>query len=259
MNKKVTDQIVFSAVLAAMLVAGTPLFALESDAAIDSTYKQTYVYRTYLKDDSISADAKDGVVTLTGTVADGYNRALAQDTAECLPGVVRVENKLATKAEVDAKNADMWMGRKVKLALMFHRNVSVANTIVKVKGGVVTLTGEASSMAQKELTTQYAGDIDGVTEVRNAMTVAAMETPADRTMSEKLDDASVTALVKSALLTHRSTSAVNTKVVTRDGVVMLTGIANNAAEKSLVTKLVGDIHGVTSVENQMTIKDIVTN
>jgi len=65
--------------------------------------------------------------------------------------------------------------------------------------------------------------------------------------------------VKSSLLSHRSTSALKTKVSTTDGVVTLTGIAKNAAEKSLVTKLVTDIDGVTSVVNDMTIAVPVAN
>jgi osmotically-inducible protein OsmY len=55
------------------------------------------------------------------------------------------------------------------------------------------------------------------------------------------------------LLSHRSTSAVKTKVTTTDGVVTVSGEAKNAAEKSLVTKLVTDIDGVSSVVNNMTI------
>jgi osmotically-inducible protein OsmY len=77
---------------------------------------------------------------------------------------------------------------------------------------------------------------------------------AERTAGEKIDDASITAQVKTALMTHRSTSALKTKVTTRDGEVTLTGIAKNAAEKSLVTKLITDIQGVTSVKNQMTVE-----
>jgi len=258
MKRKSIGKIMYTAAVAAMFITGTPLGALESDQAIDASLKQTYVYRTYLKDDAIRVATKDGVVTLTGTVADRSNRDLAQDTAECMPGVIRVDNQLETKAEVDAESADAWMSKKVKLALLFYRNVSVVNTTVEVKDGVVTLSGEATSEAQKDLTAQYAGDIEGVVEVKNLMTVAETPEPAERTVGEKLDDASVTALVKSALLINRSTSAVNTEVVTRNGQVMLTGIAENEAEKSLVTKLVGDIHGVTSVRNQMTVKNTIT-
>ena len=75
----------------------------------------------------------------------------------------------------------------------------------------------------------------------------------DATISDKIDDASITAQVKSSLLSHHSTSAIHTGVSTTDGVVTLTGIAKNEAEKSLVTKLATDINGVTSVINNMTI------
>jgi osmotically-inducible protein OsmY len=77
-------------------------------------------------------------------------------------------------------------------------------------------------------------------------------------MGEKIDDASITAQVKSSLLSHRSTSALKTKVETTDGVVTLSGIAKNAAEKSLVTKLVTDVNGVSSVVNNMTIDTTLT-
>ena len=108
-------------------------------------------------------------------------------------------------------------------------------------------------MAQKELTTEYAQDVEGVKEVKNKMTVAKTPAEPDETIGEKIDDASITAQVKMSLLSHRSTSALKTKVETTDGVVTLTGIAKNAAEKSLVTKLVTDINGVTSVKNNMTV------
>jgi len=58
-----------------------------------------------------------------------------------------------------------------------------------------------------------------------------------------------------SLLFHRSTSAINTKVETNNGVVTLSGKARNAAEKDLVTKLVNDVTGVKSVKNQMTIEE----
>jgi osmotically-inducible protein OsmY len=124
---------------------------------------------------------------------------------------------------------------------------------VYVKDGVVTLQGEASSVAQKELTTEYAKDIDNVKEVKNEMTIAKTPAQPGETTSEKIDDASITAQVKASLMSHHSTSALKTSVSTTDGVVTLSGIAKNDAEKSLVTKLVTDINGVTSVINNMTI------
>lgn len=248
----------FAAAAAALIGTSSPLRASEADDRIETSFKKTYVFQTYLKDDSITADAEEGVVTLTGTVSEESHKTLAQETAAGLLGVSRVENKLATKAEAAAETADTWIGRKVKLTLWFHRNVNASKTDVEVKDCVVTLKGEASSLAQKELTAEYASDIKDVKEVKNEMTVAATPEPAERTAAEKVDDASVTAQVKTALSNHRSTSSIKAKVETRDGEVMLTGIAKNTAEKALVTKLVTDIRGVTGVKNQMTVEEPIT-
>jgi hyperosmotically inducible periplasmic protein len=246
--------IVMATAAVAMFTTGTTLFANETDNRIESSFKKTYVYQTYLKDDSVKAEAKAGIVTLTGTVVEASHKSLVQDTAASLPGVIRVDNRPETKAEAATDNADTWIGRKVKLALVFHRNVNAGKTDIAVKDGNVTLSGEASSMAQKELTTEYARDIEGVKDVQNDMTVAAAPATAERTVGAKMDDASITAQVKMALLTHRSTSALNTGVKTLDGEVTLTGIARNQAEKSLVTKFVTDIRGVTGVKNKMTVE-----
>jgi len=244
----------FSAAALAMCLASMPLRASDTDSKIESAFETTYVYKTYLKDDAVDIAAKDGAVTLSGTVAEESHKALAQDTAASLPGVVSVDNKLATKAEADAKDSDKWIARKINLSLLFHSHVNAGKTEVSVKNGIVTLKGEAASTAQKDLTAEYAKDIDGVKSVENAMTVAGTIDASAQTPGQKIDDASVTAQVKVALATHRSTSAVNTKVTTLNGAVTLTGIAKNSTEKILVSKLVADIKGVNSVDNQMTVE-----
>ena len=75
------------------------------------------------------------------------------------------------------------------------------------------------------------------------------------TVGEKIDDASITSQVKYALISHKSTSALKTKVTTTDGVVVITGEAANDSEKSLVSKLAQDVRGVKSVTNNMTVRE----
>lgn len=241
------------AAAAAMLVTSMPVLASNMDDRIESSAKQSYVFKTYLKSDDIRVESKDGVVTLTGTVAEESHKSLAQDTVESLPGVKSVDNGLEVKGERPAENSDAWLVTKVKSTLLFHSNVS-AMTEVTAKDGIVTLRGEAASQAQKDLTTEYAKDIEGVKDVNNEMTVSGTSTQ-KATLGEKIDDASITAQVKMALLSQRSTSAVHTKVKTKNGVVSLSGKAQNTAEIDLVTKLVSDIKGVQSVKNQMTVDE----
>ncbi len=253
MKMKSTYPLALSMFAGALLVTTTSVRASSTDSRIESSADSSYVFKTVLKDDSITTESKNGIVTLTGTVADANHKSLAQDTVAGLPGVVSVDNQLLVKGEQPAEHSDTWIGWKVKSALLFHRNVSATGTTVYVKDGVVTLQGEASSMAEKELTTEYAKDVDNVKDVVNDMTIAKTPAAPDATVSDKIDDASITAEVKSSLLSHRSTSALHTGVSTADGVVTLSGVAKNDAEKSLVTKLATDINGVTSVINNMTI------
>ena len=84
------------------------------------------------------------------------------------------------------------------------------------------------------------------------MTVAQTSKPSS-TIGGKIDDASITAMVKMTLLYHRSTSALNTSVTTNKGVVTLSGKASDASQLDLTTKLAKDVKGVKSVNNRMTI------
>jgi len=226
--------------------------AADTDARIEAAAKHSYVFRTQLKDDSISVRSKDGVVTLTGTVSDDSHKSLAETTVASLPGVQSVDNRLEIREQPPADKSDAWIAAKVKAALLFHRSVS-ALTQVDTKDGVVTLRGTANSQAEKDLTTQYAQDVDGVTRVDNEMTVVSSP-PSEPTLGQKIDDTSITAQVKFTLLAHRSTSALRTHVETNRGVVTLRGDARNQAEIDLVTKLVKDIDGVKVVKNEMTIQ-----
>lgn len=250
---KVMYRVTLMVAAIAMLAISVPVHASTMDDRIESTAKKSYVFKTYLQADDIKIQSRDGVVTLTGIVSEEYHKSLAQETVVGLPGVKSVDNRLEVKGAPPTANSDEWLRDKVKVTLLFHRSVSGFKTEVNVKDGIVTLQGEATSQAQKELTTEYAKDVEGVKDVNNEMTVTETSKKT-RTVGEKIDDASITAQVKMTLLYHRSTSALNTKVETKRGVVTLSGKASNAAELDLVTKLANDVNGVKVVKNRMTIE-----
>jgi hyperosmotically inducible protein len=74
-------------------------------------------------------------------------------------------------------------------------------------------------------------------------------------IGNKIDDTVVTAKVKSALLGDDYVKSLDVKVVTRKGVVMLSGFADNQAQidrSILVTK---SVPGVNTVDNKMSLKE----
>ena len=236
----------------ALLMLSMPVQASKMDNSIESSAKKSYVFQTYLKADDIKVKSEDGVVSLTGTVSEESHKSLAQETVADIPGVKSVNNMLEVKGESPAEMSDAWITAKVKTIFLFHRNVS-AMTEVDTKAGIVTLQGKAANEAQKDLTTEYAKDIEGVKGVNNEMTVGKIAKK-KQTVGQKIDDASITAQVKMTLLYHRSTSALNTSVKTKRGVVTLSGKAKSGAEMDLAAKFANDVNGVKSVNNRMTIE-----
>ena len=239
---------------ALLLIIASPIALFASsvtDRKIEDSARNSYNYRTVLED-HVKVKSSDGVVTLTGTVQDKDDKSLATDTVENIPGVVSVDNQIKVDSAIPEKS-DAWMALKIRSRLLVKGNVSATSTKVAVTDGHVVLSGTAENSAQKDLTEAYAKDIDGVKTVQNDIIVKA-KVPGETTMGETMDDASITSQVKFALLSHKSTSALKTKVTTNEGVIVITGEASTDAEKSLVTKLASDVRGVKSVSNNMSVK-----
>ena len=70
----------------------------------------------------------------------------------------------------------------------------------------------------------------------------------------KVDDAGITAKVNASLAMDKDLSAVKIDVDTKDGVVTLSGPAPSASAKERASELARTVKGVSSVNNQLTIK-----
>jgi hyperosmotically inducible periplasmic protein len=256
-NMKI-DSIQTSAIFLATAALFLPTLmtrASEMDDRIEMAATQSYVYKTYLNNDAIIIKSESGSVTLTGTVKEQFHKSLAADSVEALPGVKNVDNQLTLKEETPIDSADRWLRLKVETALLFHTDVNSMTTKVTAENGAITLRGEAIDAEERSLAAEYARDVEGVVSVKNEMTLPAAPNPPRRTLSDKIDDASITTLVKASQLAHLSTSTITTKIETRDGVVTITGVAKSAQEKKQITRLASKTIGVQKVMNEMTVKD----
>ncbi len=130
---------------------------------------------------------------------------------------------------------------------------------VSVHGGKATLTGTVEEDVNKDLAKQIALGVKGITEVDNQIAVKADYTPpaqsSDRSYGEVVDDATITATVKSKLMWSKHTDGLTTDVDTKRGKVKLTGTADSGASKDLATRLALNTRGVVSVDNQLMVKN----
>lgn len=75
----------------------------------------------------------------------------------------------------------------------------------------------------------------------------------DVTVGQAIDDATITAQVKAALVGDEELSALDINVDTADGVVTLNGEVANQAHIARATDVADDVEGVRSIDNRLTI------
>lgn len=235
------------------LFAVTALAAPAShDARIETSARNSYAFRIHLQGEPIQITSKDGVVTLRGSVASTYQRSLAEETVTNLPGVRSVNNELTVRGDASMTAQDADLAHRARMALGYHRNLDARFIAVEAKEGKVTLKGETATASQRALAEDIVRELDAVRSVDNRIRIASHEPPG-KSASRKVDDASITAQVKGALLFHKGTSALSTRVRTERGSVTIEGDAKDHAEKELVTRVAQRIRGVRQVVNRMTV------
>jgi osmotically-inducible protein OsmY len=144
---------------------------------------------------------------------------------------------LFASAEIDRQIEDA-----AKTSYNF-RTVLDNQVSVRANGGVVRLDGIVKDKDFKALAEDTVSSLPGVTSVDNQMIL-------DPTLPEHSDDW-IAFKVHTQLLVSSKVSAEHTKVMVRDGVVTLTGTADNSAQKELTEKYAKEIDGVKSVENNI--------
>lgn len=130
---------------------------------------------------------------------------------------------------------------------------------VSVHKGKATLTGKVSEDVNKELAQQIALGVNGIKDVDNQIKVdenyEPPKTASTQSYSDKVNDASITAAVKSKLLWSKNTDSNSIKVETKQGAVKLTGTAVSEEAKALAGRLANNTKGVDTVDNQLKISE----
>lgn len=140
-------------------------------------------------------------------------------------------------------------------AIALNRNLGLFDISVDVNGDTAVLTGTVESDVERDLAEQIALGVDGIARVDNQVTVDAEHegerTEARSDFSQRVQDATITATVKSKLLWNDNTHGMDINVETNNGVVTLNGTAPSDASKDLAEGLAENTDNVRSVENNL--------
>jgi osmotically-inducible protein OsmY len=184
---------------------------MKSNADLQNDVQYAIRWEPLLNAAEIGVTAKDGVVTLTGTV-DSYAKKLeAEKAAMNVAGVKAVAEEIKVKFGHDGKKDDTEIATSCANALKWNWQVPNDKVKVKVQDGWVTLTGEVQWNYEREAAHDAIRTLPGVVGVTNTTTLK----PDSHNKIEK-------EMVEDAIARHWSLSDQDIHVSVSDSTVTLT-------------------------------------
>jgi len=143
-----------------------------SDSWITSKTKIALFADERVKGTQVSVDTKNGVVYLRGKVDSGEAKAAAAGIATGIDGAKSVKNDLqvvspTARKAVDANDKDITKAVESRMS----KDANLKKLDVRTDGGVVTLSGEVSSIMVAAKASEQARMVSGVKSVKNELTV----------------------------------------------------------------------------------------
>lgn len=154
-----------------------------SDAWIAMKIRGELLVHSNVSATATKVDVSNGVVLLTGTVDNSAQKDLTEAYAKGIDGVRSITNDLVVKdnnsnsndnmstSSTGEKMDDASITSQVKYQLLTHSSTSAIKTKVTTTDGVVMISGDANSDAEKDLVSKFASSIRGVKSVDNEMVV----------------------------------------------------------------------------------------
>lgn len=156
--------------------------------------------------------------------------------------------------ETTEQQSDVWIKAKLLTTYTLNQHLNPFEIEVDVKDGVVTLDGKVDSSVEQDLAVEIAKGTSGVKKVVDKLSVEPEASATEKgksSFSQTVDDATITAKVKSRLLWNRNTEGLDINVDTNNGVVVLSGKVETAVTRDLAVQLAKNTKNVTKVEDKL--------
>ncbi len=191
----------------------------------------------------IGVTAKDGVISLTGTV-DSYSKKLeAENAAKNVAGVKAIVEKIEIKFISSWQKSNADIANEVLTALKGRWEVPNDKVKVKVENGWITLEGELSWNFQKLAAKDALTHLQGVRGVTNNIKIIS-----------ETHDAIEKADVEKALARNWSINNQDVNVKVAGTKVTLTGTVSSWYQKEEAGKIAWNTPGINNVDNELAIE-----
>lgn len=192
----------------------------------------------------IGVAAENGVVTLSGHVADYVQKMAAERAAWRVKGVKGIAQKIEVRLPGDKKWNDDEIAQRVLNILAWNTLIPKDCVRVKVSDGWITLSGSVNWNYQRQAAENEVWKLSGVKGVTNGITLASAVQAGD-----------VKRRIQDALKRHAEVEADAVRVDVRsDGTVRIEGRVDNWSEMQAVEHAVWSAPGVQRVDDHLTFR-----
>ena len=139
----------------------------KTDQEIAKALVRAFEWDTSVPQDKINIEVRAGWVDLSGEVEHHYERNAAKRVAENIMGVKGINTIIKIKQILEPSK----ISEEIKNAYMRIANIEASNIAIKVNDGLVTLSGKANTISEKEDAEKAAYNALGVTNVINEIEV----------------------------------------------------------------------------------------
>jgi osmotically-inducible protein OsmY len=205
--------------------------------------KEELSWDPLVDDEAIAVAARDGQVTLRGTVGSLRECRAAVKTAERVRGVVAVTNDLEVRPLGDRVREDADLRGDVLQALTL--NGLVPSTVdVRVKYGIVTLTGSARWEYQRAEAESVAASVVGTRGLYNEIELERREAGVG----------DIHGAIQRAFERNAALDADRLSITSDDGTVTISGTVRSWAERDQALAAAWAAPGVVAVRDRMRIQ-----
>lgn len=189
----------------------------------------------------IGVAAKDGVVTLTGSVPTYAEKTIAERAAKRVYTVRAVANDIVVLLAA-GERSDTDIATAALDVLRWNTRVPKDRVTVAVRDGWVTLEGDVDAWHQKDAVEHVIRDLVGVVGITNDIKVRSHVKPSD-----------VRSIIEAAFKRSAEIDARRIHVEAHEGTVTLSGNVRSWAEREQAQAAAWSAPGVTAVENRIVV------
>lgn len=215
---------------------------MKSDSQLRLNVLDELKWQSSVDASQVGVTAKDGVVTLTGSVPHYVEKLEAERIARSVLRVKAVVNDLEVHLGGTREPNDTEITNAALYTLRWHTWIPNDRIKVTVRNGWLTLEGDVDWQYERAAAREAVSHLIGVKGVTNLISLTTKPQPTD-----------IARKIESAFKRSAEIDARHVKVEAHDNTVVLTGRVSSPSELTAAEGVAWSAPGVTKVDNRLTI------